>query len=158
MNTRQYLGIGFVAIFIGALIGLVTFNWAAWIGSTFIIFALLRWLVPLFSKRMARKGQVDHDAAEKAWEMTKTQTATAFNPNIRGEEEVPSGRGGPSIVKEFALEFSIPENKAKALYDAGYRRWGDLQEAIQDDLMMVPGINPTIARRIVDRTRMRGSG
>jgi hypothetical protein len=52
-------------------------------------------------------------------------------------------------------EFNIPREKAQSLYDAGYRRMGDLSEAIPEDLTMVKGVNPTLARKIISTVRGR---
>ncbi|MBN1390794.1 MAG: RDD family protein [Candidatus Thermoplasmatota archaeon] len=69
---------------------------------------------------------------------------------------------GPKIKKEtardenllrFMMEFDIDEVRAGALYDMGYRSKADLIDAVPQDLMMIEGINPTIAKRIIARAK-----
>lgn len=54
-------------------------------------------------------------------------------------------------VLEFMMFFDIDEARAGALYDMGYREKTDLSDAVPQDLMMIKGINPTIAKRIIAR-------
>lgn len=158
MNTRQVLFIGSISILAGAIAGLITFNWAAWIGTTFIAFALLYASAPWFIRRFSRdKRRIDAEAREVAKEAAERRTAFGFNPEM--DEENPSGsRHGDAIVRTFMSEFSIDDAKARSLFDAGYKRLGDFNEAIPDDLMLVDGINPTIAKRIVSRIHDRRMG
>lgn len=73
-------------------------------------------------------------------------------PRARSDEEV---LGEGHTVQSYMREFNIPREKAQNLYDAGYRRMGDLSEAIPEDLTMVKGINPTLARKIIATVRGR---
>jgi len=56
-------------------------------------------------------------------------------------------------VLRLMIDLDIDENRARALADSGYRRKEDLAEAIPQDLLMVKGINPTLAKRIIERSR-----
>ena len=53
------------------------------------------------------------------------------------------------LVLSFMMDFDISEERAQGLYDMGYRTREELKEAIPQDLMMIDGINPTIAKRII---------
>ncbi|OYT44446.1 hypothetical protein B6U90_05305 [Thermoplasmatales archaeon ex4484_6] len=55
------------------------------------------------------------------------------------------------IILQFMMDFDIDEDRAKGLYDMGYRKKEDLKDAIPQDLMMIRGLNPTIAKRIISR-------
>lgn len=55
------------------------------------------------------------------------------------------------IVLQFMFDFDITEERAQGLYDMGYRAKPEFKDAIPQDLMMVEGINPTIAKRIISR-------
>ncbi len=55
------------------------------------------------------------------------------------------------IVLQFMFDFDIDENRANGLYDMGYRNKPEFKDAIPQDLMMIDGINPTIAKRIIAR-------
>jgi len=87
-------------------------------------------------------------------------------PETPGKGIVP-GTSGPSYepppnrdgsVLAFMIEFDIDEARGQAIYDMGYRRVEDLSDAIAQDLMMIKGINPTIAKRIVARAGGRDQG
>jgi uncharacterized RDD family membrane protein YckC len=53
------------------------------------------------------------------------------------------------VVLQFMFDFDITEERALGLYDMGYRTKPEFKDAIPQDLMMVEGINPTIAKRII---------
>jgi uncharacterized RDD family membrane protein YckC len=53
------------------------------------------------------------------------------------------------IVLQFMFDFDIDERRAQGLYDMGYRNKAEFKDAIPQDLMMIEGINPTIAKRII---------
>ncbi len=70
------------------------------------------------------------------------------------------GSGLPSLKKDakkdetilqFMMDFDIDEKRAEGLYGMGYRRKEDLIDAIPQDLMIIEGMNPTIAKRIISR-------
>jgi hypothetical protein len=147
MNLRQVLFIGAISIFAGAFAGLITKAWVTWIGITVITFALLLASAPWINRKFSRNPQrVQAEATDVAQDLIERRTAEGYNPNM---SEVGPKTASSNIISDFSTKFNISEEKARSLYDAGYRRWGDLHETIPEDLMMVPGINPTIARRIV---------
>jgi hypothetical protein len=49
--------------------------------------------------------------------------------------------------------FDINRNRAENIYNAGYKRPEDLNDAIPEDLVCVDRINPTIAKRIVNNLK-----
>ncbi len=55
------------------------------------------------------------------------------------------------VVLQFMFDFDIDEKRAHAVYDMGYRNKVEFKDAIPQDLIMIEGINPTIAKRIVAR-------
>lgn len=64
-------------------------------------------------------------------------------------EGIDRGDDADGVVLAFMMDFDIDEDRARKLYDAGYRLSSEFAEAIPEDLMMIEGINPTVARRIV---------
>jgi len=62
------------------------------------------------------------------------------------EEKVDKQLG---VVDEFSEKFGISGYHAQLLRDADYRKIEDLKDATREDLMMVKGINPTVARKII---------
>ncbi|MFO8051980.1 MAG: RDD family protein [Thermoplasmatota archaeon] len=68
-------------------------------------------------------------------------------------EQLParSERGRDETVLQFMFDFDINERRAQAIYDMGYRNKAEFKDAIPQDLIMIEGINPTIAKRIVAR-------
>jgi hypothetical protein len=59
------------------------------------------------------------------------------------------------MIDAYIKDFGISRDKAENLFDAGYSRWSDFTEAIPEDLLMVQGINPTVARRIISAVRKK---
>jgi hypothetical protein len=55
------------------------------------------------------------------------------------------------IVKEYSNFFGISEARALDLYNAGYKHFKDIKDAIVEDLIMVNEINPTVARKIIKK-------
>lgn len=55
------------------------------------------------------------------------------------------------ISLEFMMEFDINEERARSLVDTGYRSVSEFRDAIPRDLMMIKGINPTLAKRIIEK-------
>ena len=55
------------------------------------------------------------------------------------------------IALKFMMEFDINEDRARALVDTGYRSVSEFKDAIPKDLIMIKGINPTIAKRIIGK-------
>lgn len=53
------------------------------------------------------------------------------------------------IVLQLMFDFDIDEKRAHGLYEMGYRAKHEFKDAIPQDLMMIEGINPTIAKRII---------
>ena len=151
MKTKEKLLIVTVALVAGAMFGLLFRNWAAWAGSTFVLFALIYAGYWRYENWKARKGgKRDPEIEGMAVESDERSTAEAYNPNIAGQ----SGDdliSRDKILELYTREFNIPWQKAENLYDAGYTRLGDFSEAIPADLIMVDGINPTLARKIISR-------
>lgn len=56
-------------------------------------------------------------------------------------------------VLRLMIDLDIEENRARALADSGYRRKEDLADAIPQDLLMVKGINPTLAKKLIERAK-----
>ena len=54
-------------------------------------------------------------------------------------------------VEKYMELFEINQERASELYDAGYKRLEDFQDAIVEDLILVDKINPTIARSIINK-------
>ncbi len=57
--------------------------------------------------------------------------------------------GKLGLVDEFCAKFGISNYHARLLRDADYGKVEDLEDAIIEDLIMIEGINPTVARKIV---------
>jgi uncharacterized RDD family membrane protein YckC len=70
---------------------------------------------------------------------------------IHEEQGLPPRKdiGRDEIILQFMFDFDIDENRAQGLYGMGYRAKHEFKDAIPQDLMMIQGINPTIAKRII---------
>jgi cation diffusion facilitator family transporter len=60
-----------------------------------------------------------------------------------------------NIINRYMELFDINQVRAENLFNAGYKKLEDLQDAIPEDLMIVEKINPTIAKRIVTKIKSR---
>jgi hypothetical protein len=153
MDTRKLLLLAALALFAGAIAGAVTQSVPAWVGTTFLAFVLLMAIYPWISRRLSGKDPaLEAEAKTVASELSRERTALAYNPDIE-----PPAQGvamtEQGTVDTYSRSFGISEEKARSLYRSGYKRWGDLQEAILEDLIMVQGINPTVAKRIIETVR-----
>ena len=68
-------------------------------------------------------------------------------------EQLPARKeiGRDETVLQFMFDFDISEERAQAIYDMGYRNKAEFKDAIPKDLIMIKGINPTIAKKIVEK-------
>lgn len=64
---------------------------------------------------------------------------------------VPRDPERDEIILHFMFDFDISEGRAKGIYEMGYRKREDLAEAIPRDLMMIEGVNPTVAKKIIQK-------
>jgi len=63
------------------------------------------------------------------------------------------------INKEKTIEhyqelFKISNERASSLFNAGYTSLKEFKDAIPEDLILVQGINPTLARNIISKTKI----
>jgi len=61
---------------------------------------------------------------------------------------------GDEIIVHFSKTFGITMEAARAVYQAGYRTMQDLEFATIDELILMDGINPTVARKVVRKIDM----
>ena len=155
MRSKEILGLVAVSLIIAAVIGAVTRAPAALIGAFFLIFAVLFALYYRWSARERKEEPPTESMLEEARAARTMSAPEAYNPDISGEspDEDPIRR--EDVIRSYMERFQIPRSKAENLYLSGYRRWGDFSEAIPEDLMLVGGINPTIAKRIIQTTRTK---
>jgi hypothetical protein len=136
-----------ISLVLGGLVGVFTKQVAAWLGSTVLFFAFLSamatWLI--YRRNRSMEEDVEGESIERSEEV-QFQGAVVDNrdPEVRDR-----------MIQAFIDEFHINRDKAENLFDAGYSRWSDFSEAIPEDLLMVEGINPTVARRIISNVRSR---
>jgi hypothetical protein len=135
------------SLILGALVGVVTQQVAAWLGATILIFAFLFAMRYWWLSRKKRNISEDVEG-----ETIEQEEEVEFQGAIIDERD-PLVRD--KMIEEFMGSFHINRDKAENLYDAGYSRWSDFSEAIPEDLLMVEGVNPTVARRIISTVRSR---
>ncbi len=144
-----------LALFIGAMAGAITRSVPIWIGTTFLAFVVIVAINPWFSRRFSRKDEnLESEAKTVASELSRSRTALAYNPDL-APSQTPAVLTKEETIALYSRSFDIGTDKARSLYDAGYTRWGDLQEAIPQDLIQVQGINPTVAKRITSTVRTK---
>ena len=54
-------------------------------------------------------------------------------------------------LNQFITEFHIDQARAEQLYQAGFRSMDDFKTKSVEDLMLIDNINPTLAKRIVQK-------
>ena len=154
MKPREVLFIAVVSLVMGGLFGVLR-GLVAFLGGSIltfaIVFAIYFWLQ---NRSKPKEKTSDRTVVRSAAEDQKRRTAEAEPVDgISGTGADPLME--EDIIDEFSREFMISKEKAEALYGSGYTRWVDFEEAIPQDLMLVPGINPTVARKIIRTVHSR---
>ncbi|MEA3559286.1 MAG: helix-hairpin-helix domain-containing protein [Candidatus Thermoplasmatota archaeon] len=152
MKPQWILFLATVSIFVGGIAGVITTDFASMLGAGVLFFAVTFAIAVYLSSRRSKGTHVDPiDDASPVLEEDHSGTA-----------ESPEGlqRAGDPLKREkvivlFMDDINLSREKAENLYDAGYNGWQDFSEAIPEDLLMVKGINPTIARRIISTLRSK---
>ena len=147
MKPKWILAIIGASLVIGGIAGAVTTDFAAWVGATVFSFAFIFAITFYMINRKKRETQDDGIA-----QPVDPEEEVQFQGAIIDERD-PIHRD--RMIQEFIREFHVSRDKAENIFDAGYSRWSDFSEAIPEDLVMIEGINPTVARRIISSTRSR---
>ncbi|MGA1820594.1 MAG: helix-hairpin-helix domain-containing protein [Thermoplasmatota archaeon] len=145
MKPKWVLAIIFASLLIGGIIGVVTRQVAAWLGASILSFAFIFAMVFYFinkKKKVAREDEV-------AETMVSDEEVQFQGAVIDHRDPLNRDR----MIDTFIDDFHISREKAENLFDAGYSKWSDFSEAIPEDLVMIEGINPTVARRIISTVR-----
>ena len=58
-----------------------------------------------------------------------------------------------NAVIQFTSSFGIDHRRAEKLYFAGFSELGDFKNKTVEDLMQIDDINPTLAKRIINKTQ-----
>jgi len=154
VKPREVLFIAVVSLVMGGIFGMLG-GIVGFLGGTILTFAIVFAIYFWWQNRSKSKEEKsDRAVVRSAAEDQKRRTAEA-QPG-----DGSSGAGADplleeDIIDEFSREFMISKEKAEALYGSGYTRWVDFEEAIPQDLMLVPGINPTVARKIIRTVHSR---
>ncbi len=154
MNGREWLALAGVSLIAGTFFGVVGRSFAGMVGATAIIFAISYAGYSWFKRRKAREA-VSGELVEKAKEIDNKATAETVSSGLDAFQDVNPIVADDTVIA-FSKELGISLEKAQNLYESGYTRWGDFSEAIPQDLIMVDGINPTIARHIITTVRSKG--
>jgi hypothetical protein len=134
-----------ISLFLGGLVGVFTQQIAAWLGSTVLFFAFFTAMAywRMYKKQRNAEEDVEGESIERTEEVQFQGAAIdERDPLVRDR-----------MIEDYMEKFHINRNKAENLFDAGYSRWSDFSEAIPEDLLMVEGVNPTVARRIISTVR-----
>jgi hypothetical protein len=135
------------SLIIGGVAGAVTTDFAAWVGATVFSFAFIFAVTFYFMNKFKKDSSEDVEG-----ESMDQEEEVQFQGAVIDERD-PEVRD--RMIQAFIEEFHINRDKAENLFDAGYSRWSDFSEAIPEDLLMVEGINPTVARRIISTVRSK---
>ena len=155
MNGREWLALAGVSLIVGTFFGVLVGGFAGLVGATAIIFAISYAGYSWFKRRKARQDAVPEELVEEAREIDNKATAETVSSGLDAFQDVNPIVADDTVIA-FSKELGISLEKAQNLYESGYMRWGDFSEAIPQDLIMVEGINPTIARHIITTVRSKG--
>ena len=154
LKPQWILFLATISIFVGGITGVVTTDFASMLGAGVLFFAVTFAIAVYLSSRRSKKAQadsiddathmIDGDHRGTAERSEAVETRIAGDPLMRDR-----------VIARYMDELNLPREKAENLYDAGYTGWQDFTEAIPEDLLMVEGINPTIARRIISTVRSK---
>jgi hypothetical protein len=95
-----------------------------------------------FWKKLFGGGKKEEETTDEKVEETSKTPAPAIKKDASKDE----------TLLQFMFDFDLDEKRAHGLYDMGYRKKEDLKDAIPQDLMMIEGFNPTIAKRVLKIT------
>ena len=151
MDRKGYLGLFMISLFIGGIVIVITRSVPGFIGGTLLSFGFL---LAIFSWLAYRKKSRERASGEHP-EVAETVNVNEERTFERIEERPHDPLKRDRMIDAYISDFGINRDKAENLYDAGYSRWSDFTEAIPEDLLMVQGINPTVARRIISTVRQR---
>lgn len=152
MKPQVILGVIAASLVLGAVGGLILRSFAALAGVTVFSFAIISTVVFLAQEKKKREREAAYPAP--GGKRPSQADVLGVNPDI-ASNTTEDYYDQDKVIRTFMENFSISRDKAENLYNAGYRRLGDFHEAIPEDLVLVEGINPTIARRIVSYVQSR---
>ncbi|MCK5774101.1 MAG: hypothetical protein KAH57_09975 [Thermoplasmata archaeon] len=155
MDGREWLALAGVSLIAGTFFGVMGGGFAGMVGATAIILAILYAVYDWYKRRKVRGKGISEELVEEAKEMDKKSTAETVSTGLDVFHDVNPIVADDTVIA-FSKELGISLEKAQNLYESGYTRWGDFSEAIPQDLIMVEGINPTIARHIITTVRSKG--
>jgi len=151
MDRKGYLGLFMISLFIGGIVIVLTRSIPGFIGGTLLSFGLLLAIFSWWSYRK-RSREIESGMHPEVAESVHADDEKVFEKvDERPHDPLKRDR----MIDAYIKDFGINRDKAENLYDAGYSRWSDFTEAIPEDLLMVQGINPTVARRIISTVRAR---
>jgi len=101
--------------------------------------------VSFFKKIFGKKERPPEDDEIEEEEPGKTKQIFERLPPTKKNLDV------EEIVLQFMMDFDIDEDRSRALVDMGYTEKSEFSDAIPSDLMMIKGVNPTIAKRIIKK-------
>lgn len=151
MKPQWMLGLGTVSIFVAGIVGVITTDFASMLGAGVLFFAI-SFAVAVYISSRRKKGQ-EVDLMDTPQDEDTPTAEREDGVDMSVFERNPFQRD--KIIDLYIGELNLPRDKAENLYDAGYTGWKDFSEAIPEDLVMVNGINPTIARRIITTVRSK---
>lgn len=150
VKSKVILSLAAVSLVIGGLLGAITQSFAALVAGSFFVFAVTFAVAYYITVRKAKRSGIKDSELEP-------DTATLEKvPETHNDERVVDPFSRDRMIDSYIRDFHLTREKAENLYDAGYTRWDDFGDAIPEDLLMVEGINPTVARRIINNVRTNG--
>jgi hypothetical protein len=154
--TRMHMFLIICFAFILAIVILIFSGiWACSVAGFIAFIALIYMLNDFFEDRKIERS-IREAEAEKTVVSEKIDESYPewARPKLSGASlDVDAELSRKKAVELYAHLFSIDDVRGKNLYGAGYYSIRMLSEAELGDLIKVPGINPTIARKIQKESR-----
>jgi hypothetical protein len=104
----------------------------------------------LIDKKIGKASEIKPDfIQERKEKITKIRDITKSLKELK-----PPIINKGDTIKHYIELFDINDERASNLFDAGYTSLKEFNDAIPEDLIMIDGINPTLARKIVEKTKV----
>jgi hypothetical protein len=91
---------------------------------------------------------------QKPMDISKSTQQSDITLKELSKNIVPKIINKEETIEHYENLFNVNTKRATNLFTAGYTSINEFNDAIPEDLIMVEGINPTLARKIIDVTKM----
>jgi len=163
-KDRIVLMTGGIIFLLGKTLGSFFYQWAAITGSVISSVGMIS-IIITYSIILIKIDRPDFSISEYCKQKIGRTRETSISgkplQRVTEQEKVFAAYITPFETKKeaqqgltidmFSEKFNISEHHAALIYDAGYISVEDLKFATIEELLFVDGMNPTVARKIIDK-------